>query len=138
GLTARSLDLHAGDDHVGGGTTGAVRSHAVRVDAAGADLLQDVHPAGDLAEHRVAARLVRGQRYVGVDEEELGAHALAVVAGARHRDAAGGVEVVLGSVLDRAPGVAGATGAGRRRVAALEQRPGHQSVARGAVVEALA
>src|SRR5947209_12259444 len=94
------------------------------------DRVDDVHPVGDAAEHRVLA--VEPWRRFGGDDEELAP--VRVRAGVRHRECAAHDLVVVELVLEL---VAGPAAAGAGRVAALDHEVGDHAMEDDAVVEAV-
>src|SRR6185312_14858675 len=124
GPPSRSLDGDAFDHDV-------LPRPVARIGLERGDRVDDVHAVGDASEDRVLAVEPRGRW--GRDDEELAA--VRVRAGVRHRECAAHDLVVVELVLEL---IAGAAGAGARRVAALDHEVRDDAVEDDTVVEAVA
>src|SRR5215207_7743824 len=99
-----------------------------------ADRLHDLHSLGDLAEDAVIRRETRS--CAGDDEELAAGGAGRLVAGFRHGNYAGAVGGARRDAVAR--GVAGATRAARRGIAALDHEAGDDAVEDRVVEEPVA
>src|SRR5690606_4241467 len=90
-VTVSSFHVDAGDR---GWHDGCSVRGSARYSLAGDLLDEGVQATGHGADHGVAARGIRGNGGVAVDNEELVSIAEGVAAGAGHRDGASGVDVV--------------------------------------------